>query len=367
MPVHGHGGQLWLRRDVPEPTVLSTSVLHPKSNGLLLKDQAYWSGDRVTLTCARGLPVAIYEDESLPACPDGYAIYAGSPWPFNPHTLHLHEDSSRFYAADDRGFYTTAEDVGQLASADFFIYRDQLDRVSFYTTQSAALRGRKDERIKLCIADFGSIIVAPYGSEDYHDALLVCSQELQSTTFSDTPSDHEAVLGALCAAAPVYQAPGSNGDEQQEENDGGAPSGEGLWVLQSHLSNWDLNLTASEIDTTAVGEKFGDAVKSLVTGGGTVDFLIAREDRSEPNGKQAVDSTSLMRLLLMTEKGCKADCQFWMIEDQRDSMHLLPGDLFYETKLLVTSAAINTRASEIIAGTINFVTVGRVALKMGTN
>jgi hypothetical protein len=46
---------------------------------------------------------------------------------------------------------------------------------------------------------------------------------------------------------------------------------------------------------------------------------------------------------------------------------LLPGDLFYETELLVTSVAVNTRATDIIAGSLNFVTVGEIALRMGTN
>lgn len=307
MAVLGHGGSLRLRREAPATVELTTADHHIASNGLVLSSQAFWSGDQVTLSCARGLPLPSYED--LPACPDGYAIYAAGPWPLNPRTLHLQDDNSAFYAADDtRVFYATTADVGQLTTATYFIYRDQLDRISFYRTLAAALRGRVADRVPLYACDFGSITMAA----------------LQSS-----PGD--------------------------------------LWSIQGQLSGWTLNLSAAEIDTTAIGERFGDAIKSVVTGGGAVDFLVAREDRSAPENTPEADSTTLLRLLLLTEKGCKADCEFWMIDAQRDILHLLPGDLYYETSMLVTSAAVNTTAPEIIAGTINFVTVGPIALKMGTN
>ena len=307
MAVLGHGGSVRLRREAPASVELTTADHHIASNGLVVTSQAFWSGDQITLSCDRGLPVATYGD--LPACPDGYAIYADGPWPLNPRTLHLQDDNSAFYAADDtRLFYTTAADVGELTTATYFIYRDQLDRISFYPTLAAALRGRVDDRVSLFPCDFGTITMA------------------------------------AAQAGP--------GD---------------LWSIQGQLSGWTLNLTATEIDTTAIGERFGDAIKSVVTGGGSIDFLVAREDRSAPESTPETDSTTLLRLLLLTEKGCKADCQFWMIDAQRDVLHLLPGDLYYETSMLVTSAAVNTAAPEIIAGTINFVTVGQIALKMGAN
>jgi hypothetical protein len=133
------------------------------------------------------------------------------------------------------------------------------------------------------------------------------------------------------------------------------------------MSEWSLNLTAQEVDTTAVGEKFGDSVKSVVTGGGSIDFLVSRRKTLDQTGAPMADSTSLMRLLLLSEKGCKADAEFWMIDGQEDRDTLLPGDLFYQTQVLVTSIAINTRATDIIAGSLNFVTVGEIRLLMGTN
>lgn len=370
MAVLGQGGRLWLRRDAPEALVLGVDAVHLLSNTLLVKDQGYWSGDEVTLTSARGLP--LLADEAIPACPDGFSAYAGSTWQVGPNRSHIADDSDTFYTLDSAPFYVTESVCGLQTTASYFIYRDQLDRISFYTTQAAALRGQKQDRVQLYKVDFGNLILAPIGTEDYQNALLECSGEIDLGDYNFSDIQDEATLQSLCAFAPDYEGiEAGTGDYANAAVEPlyaiDKPADKGLWTLQTQLSGWVLNLTASEIDTTAVGEKFGDAVKSLVTGGGTVDFLIAREDCSNSESRQAVDSTSLLRLLLLTEKGCKADCQFWMIEDQRDSLDLLPGDLFYETKLLVTNAAINTQASDLIAGTINFVTVGRVDLKMGSN
>ena len=371
MAVVGHGGRLWLRRDAPDALLLGLDALHLLSNTLLVKDEAYWSGDEVTLTNARGLPLALEGD--TPACPDGYATYAGSSWPLGPNRAHIGDDADTFYSSeDDEPFYTLEGDTGLLTSASFFVYRDQLDRLSFYTTQAAALRGRKQDRIQLYRVDFGSLILAPYGTQDYQNALLECSGQLDLGDYTFSDVQDEVTLQSICDFAPDYQSPvAGTGDYQNAEIEPryeiDSPPDKGLWSIQGQLSNWNLTLTAAEIDTTSVGEKFGDAVKSIVTGGGTVDFLVGREDRTKVDGAPQLDSTSLLRLLLLTEKGCKADCQFWMIDEQRDALHLLPGDLYYESQLLVTSAAINTRASEYIAGTINFVTVGKIGLKMGTN
>jgi hypothetical protein len=49
------------------------------------------------------------------------------------------------------------------------------------------------------------------------------------------------------------------------------------WKLEACLQGWNLNLNSNEIDTTGLGDKFFDGVKSLVQGGGSFDFLVERE------------------------------------------------------------------------------------------
>jgi len=354
MAVLGHRGKLWLRREAPDPVVLPTTAVHLASNAILVRNPGYWSGDQVTIVSTDGLPVD--GGSGQPGCPDGHAMYRGGPWQLGANRAHISSDADTFYAENDAAaFYLRSQDVGLAVSRDYFIYRDQLDRLSFYTSQAAALRGASGERVPLFAVDFDNLILAPLGSEAYQSALELCVIG---------GADDESSLASVCSNAPVYQpSPISPADCNS-----GSPSGDcGLWSVQGQLSEWNLNLTAQEVDTTAVGEKFGDSIKSLITGGGQLDFLVAREHLLDPSGASKNDTTILMRLLLMSEKGCKADAQFWMIDDQADAGELLPGDLYYSTQLLVTSMAINTRAPEIIAGSLNFVTVGEIALKMGTD
>jgi len=73
-----------------------------------------------------------------------------------------------------------------------------------------------------------------------------------------------------------------------------------------------------------------------------------------------------MQLLLLTEKGAKAEAQFFMITDRENTVgKLAPGDLYYECEILVTNTAINTRTEGVIVGTAQFVTTGPIELKMG--
>ena len=121
-------------------------------------------------------------------------------------------------------------------------------------------------------------------------------------------------------------------------------------------------MEAPAVDTTAVAEKFGNSVKSLVNGGGSSEFFIDRKCREEGQG----DGLDLLKLLMMTEKGCKAEAQFWIIDRDgcgvEECNGLVKGDLYYQSCILVTQSAINLRPSEIVAGTVNFVTTGEIKL-----
>lgn len=303
MAILGVGGQLKLKREAPDPITLTGSNINTATNSITAGSATFWSGDSVTLTSSAGLPFDINTALAGPDCPDGHGTYFGSAWRLASNRSHITSESSNFYKVSDASqFYVRTSDVGLTTSATFYCYVDQVGRLSFYSTRANALRGATDNRIPIFNVDFGTM----------------------QLSLNSSPSD---------------------------------------WYIQSLLREWSLNLTAPEVDTTGVGERFGDAVKSVVSGGGSLDFII---DRREDAG--SYDPTALLNLLLMTEKGCKADAEFWMIDNRVDNAGtLLPGDLYYETQLMVTSIAINTRPDEIIAGSLNFVTVGEIALRMGTN
>ena len=371
MAVLGSGGRIRLRREAPDPVVLPTTALHRLSSSLYVRNPGYWSGDLVTLTCVGGLPVDT--GEGVAACPDGHAGYAGSDWKIGPNRSHITGDTDQFYDDDDEApFYVTSDDVDLIEARNLYVYRDQLDRLSFYTSREAALRGSKNDRIALHNVDFEPLLLGPYGSIEYQNALLKCSGNLDIGDYgSGYVLQDEVALESICESAPTY-CPATAFADHGNAYGGSCDDCDGtadrwLWTIQGQMSEWSLSLTAQEVETTAVGEKFGDSVKSIVTGGGSIDFLVARKTTYEKTGAAMVDPTSLMRLLLMSEKGCKADAEFWMIDNQAERCSILPGDLFYKTQMLVTSIAINTRATDLIAGSLNFVTVGEIRLQMGTN
>ena len=136
---------------------------------------------------------------------------------------------------------------------------------------------------------------------------------------------------------------------------------EAAWQQLCDLAQWSLELNAPSVETTSVSEKFGNAVKSLVTGGGSAEFLIDR--KCYTNEKNS--GLALFQLLMMTEKGCEATAQFWMVDREGscgDINGSIQGGLYYEANILVTASAVNLRPTEIVAGTVQFVTTEDIKL-----
>lgn len=290
MAILGDEGRILLKREPLSPAELAQEAASP-NNSFYFGDQTYWPGDEILLSGDKGLPLAADSVDG------GTANYYGGNLLLGPNRIHITAPNDNFYANDAADFYA---DYNPVYSAKYFIYRDQLDRISFYTTRRDALNGNPANRVQFLALDFGALKIEPV------------EPEFQS----------------LCL-----------------------------------LKEWSLSLDAPSIDTTVVGVKFGEAVKSLVTAGGSADFFVDRVSHSD----STTDPTYLMRLLLLTEKGSKASAQFWMIRDRPagDCQGLLPGDLYYAADILITNIAISLRVDDVITGSMTFVSTGRVELKEG--
>lgn len=355
MPVLGNGGSLVLQREAPEPLVLPALAINSLVNAILVRDPGFWTGDAVRLTCFNGLPFDNRADtapgaELGPDAPDGYAIYHGSQWHLGYNKSHITDEGDPYYKPllqDGESFYTESSQTGLTQSATFYIYRDQLDRISFYPTRAQAFTGNPSERVSLSLVNISGLILSAAGNSTYNGILDQCAYQIRDLDLNAT--QEERPLRVVCPSSAALDPKDTLSQTQ--------------WVIQAYLNDWTLNLSAPEVDTTALGERFGDSVKSLVTGGGTLDFLV--EHAALPDGHQ--DPIVLLHLLLLTQKGCKAKARFYMFKDRQERSYILPGSLYYETDLMITSEAINTRSGEIIAGSLDFVTVGSIALRVGTN
>lgn len=354
MAILGYEGYVRFRREAPAPIVVPSSALRADLDKLIVNTTEFWSGDEVYLVTPRGLPL------STDALPEGVGCYFGSFWELGPNRIHVTDETDQYYVTDNDNvfFYNRGASVN---TGNYFIYRDQLNRVSFYTTRSAALRGTSEGRIDLRQLDFEYVVIAAAGTEEYNNTFAECVG-LAATDYKLSDVTDEVTLESICEFSPNYLQPVAgtaeydNAELSPRRAIGGLP-----WFVQGQLREWTIELNGDNIDTTAVGYKFGESVKSIVSGGGTFDFLVER--RTDEDG---YDPTALMQLLLMTERGAKAEAEFYMITDRTNSCgNLAPGDLYYTCDVLITNTAINTRATDLIVGTAQFVTTGPIELKQG--
>lgn len=353
MAVLGYEGYVRFRREAPDPVVVPSSALRADLNTLVLETTDYWNGDEVYLLTPNGLPL------STDALPEGVGCYFGSFFELGPNRTHVTAEDDEYYVSSDDtvDFYNTGTPVN---TATYFIYRDQLGRASFYTSRAAALSGLPSGRVDLRQLDFKFVVIAPDGTSEYNNSLAECVAAAGEYRISDVTD--EVTLASICDFAPNYLQPVA-GTAEYDDADlvprskiGGFP-----WIIQGELRDWTLELNGENVNVTAVGQKFGESVKSIVSGGGSFDFFVERRT----DGTK-YDSTFLMQLLLMTEKGAKAEAEFYMITDRVETQNrLAPGDLYYRCDVLITNTAINTRLDEAIVGTAQFVTTGQIDLKQG--
>jgi hypothetical protein len=353
MAVLGIEGYVRFRREAPSPIVVTASALRADIDTFQVQSSEFWNGDEVYLLTPNGLPL------SADTLPEGVGCYYGSYWELGPNRIHVTDETDEYYVSTDDTvyFYNRGTPVN---TATYFIYRDQLGRVSLYNSRSTALGGLPDDRVDLKQLDFRYMVIAAAGTEEYNNALAECVAAAGEYRFSDVTD--EVTLESICDSAPNYLTPVAGSAEYDDAElsprrwVGGFP-----WIVQGELREWSIELNSENVNTTAVGQKFGESIKSVVSGGGSFDFIVERRTEEDK-----YDTTSLLQLLLLTEKGAKAEAEFFMISDRSDTYSgLAPGDLYYKCDILVTNTAVNTRAGDAIVGTAQFVTTGPIELKMG--
>lgn len=351
MAILGNGGTLELSRATPLPMAMSIARLNLTSIlTVSLTNQDYWTGDHVVIASSKGVFFNANND-SYGDCPDGHAIYSGGKWSRGPSRSFYtgsDTDTSQFYdqssGADLNDWYNTNSTTGLTTTFDAYIYRDELDRLLFFSTESEAHRGDSSDRIRLRKVDCGNFIIAPYNSNaGYIDALNSAAQSLSAVTLT---SPEQPLRQAITVPSLL---------EEACETDP-------IWLVQSDLKEWALSIDSANLDTTSIGETFGEHVKAVVRGAGTLDFLVDHRD----NGSE-LDAMTLLRLVLMTERQCNTKAKFYLYKDRSGVGTQNHGSAYYECDLLLTNTKVNTRATAIIAGSADFVATSEIKLKVESN
>lgn len=342
MAILGNGGILELSRATPKPMALTSARLNTGVSpvSISLANQGYWTGDRVSLASADGLPFDVNGD-GYADCPDGHAMYRGGRWNLGPaHGFYsgIETDAAPFYSlSDSKDQYNTPTTTGLATTFDAYINRDELDRITFFSSESAAYANEAASRIDVKKVNCTNFILAAYNSNaGYAAALNTAATSIESLTLLDSEQPLDSVISVSELFTPDRQ-----------------------WLMQCELQEWALNVDATNLDTTAIGETFGENVKALVRGSGTLQFLVDHRQKANE-----VDAMTLLRLVLMTENQSNTNAKFYLYKNRNEPAPQIAGSAYYQCDLLLTNTRVNTRAADIIAGTADFVATSDIKLKV---
>jgi hypothetical protein len=185
------------------------------------------------------------------------------------------------------------------SSGTYWIRRDLLGRISFYPSPTAAINGRRDLQIR----------------------------------FNDAAWTELDIVQTL--PPPQYVA---------------------------DILEWKLDLDAAAIDVTPIGVRFGENIKDLVTGAGSLRFQIERT-----NDDAVMNAIDTFNLLLLTQAGAKVSAQFWLLQDRPviGCSELLPGSIYYECDILFVASSVTVTPDALIEGGVNFATTEEINLRIG--
>jgi len=385
MPILGSGGRVLFKRPLPPTVDLPPEDYLPSCSAYNFNSAGWISGD---LACINGLPIAD-EGGGFPSNVAGYASYQGSTLFLGPNRTQISNNNDVFYKddtedypdgafGDDANFYAVNGVGGvpedQLDKEEcYWIGIDQFGKLRFYESRCAAIAGCPDNAVTLSQSPpFDPLTLRPAGTGEYANARWDCifDECLVSNAsygFSDVQDEDTDV--SICTSAPEYDFPVAGFDEYENADVQPRPASETSFPQAlCNIREYTLNLDAPAIDTTLVGEKFGENIKSLVNGGGSFEFFI---DRACFGRDQEEASWLMLNLLFLTEGGASGgeigtEAWFYLYENEGCNSNScfppLGGSLYYKANILITQTAINVRPDQIIAGTAEFVTTGEIKL-----
>lgn len=377
MAILGTGGVLELSRETPQPLAMSVARLNASATPISISigNQGYWTGDRVVIASSDGLPFDV-NDDGYADCPDGHGIYRGSTWltgPAKAFYTGADTDASPFYhqfagsdtITDQSGdilitqsgdtfvtdnededgddWYNTSATTGLATTYDAYIHRDELDRITFFPTEAAAYTGDSGDRIEMKKVNPGNFVIAAYSANaGYTAAMNTAATSVDALTLlnSEQPLEDAITLPALFNTL-------CDTDRQ--------------WLMQCELQGWALSIDAANLDTTAIGETFGEHVKSLVRGAGTLNFFV--DHRNEAN---KIDPMALLRLVLLTENQCNTNAKFYLYQNRNEASPKINGSAYYQCDLLLTNTRVNTSAADLLTGTADFVATSDIRVKVAS-
>ena len=250
MALLGTGGILELSREWPEPMALTSAAINftATPQTISLGNDRYWSGDRVLLHFPDGSPY----DGGNPA---GRAMYFGSIYELSASKAHVTALDDQYYQASNSVLFYDTSAVQNTASG--YIYIDPLGRIRLFTDELSARNLNTANEKALSLISAGNFVVTRYSTNStYTAAVASAANSIQPLTLPSASQPLEDVLTVPAGFAVVSDDPDQRG-----------------WLFQCDLEDWALDIDSSSLDMTAIGETFGEQVKALVRGAGTMQFV----------------------------------------------------------------------------------------------
>lgn len=220
-----------------------------------------------------------------------------------------------------------------------YIHRDSLDRVYLHINKEGALANLSATRISLDSVNVSKPVVLaaiPNGQQ----LTILNSFQLALTTVAS-----ETRMRAWATDWNNYK------NAATEEP----------YKIQGELKRWQFSRSAPEADIGAIGDRFGTFTKAVVSGSGTMDFIVRFY---ESDARKDIDH--LLNLVQLTEHGCTAMTRFYLKQATVEASEIdatpVNAALYFETSILITSSAIDVDNSDVILGSASFVTTGQIRL-----
>lgn len=331
----GYGGTIQLNREWPEPTVFPQSS-RAGVNSIFCQNKAFWTGQKVLIYSSRGIPF-IKNGSAYAPCPDGHRFWGGSDLAQGPNTSHRASGNTFFWnSANYESFFWENEfSTGFNRVITAYINRDQLDRITFYLSENAAINRFENELLIFSNVEYKSLLIAPYSSSTNYQVAFEALGEFMFDEDCQYEKPVSSIIELPNEMLSVAEDPEQRG-----------------WSILVGCREWTLQTDPTVLDTTAIGEDFGDSVKDVIKGSGSFNGFINANNR---NAGQ-FDARGFIRLMLMTETGSRARARF-RVQDQRSAGCQSEDAVWIEADILLGPGEISASVDDAVKYSSQFVVV----------
>ena len=245
--------------------------------------------------------------------------------------------------------------AGVQATFTGFYGKDTLDNAALYTTIQGACNADPAARISLSTLQVKPVVLAVNNHpcqtleilKFYNSVVLANSLSItDELTLADWPEREDAYY----AAGPKFAE----------------------WKITASIRGWNLNTSAPAVDTSSIGTRFSEAIKSAVSGSGSLDFIIELFGSATEYSPDAI-----LRTALLTERGALGNARFYLAKENTDddadsckgtknNRSPIRTSIYYNANILFTDAAVDMSADGLAQGSADFVTTGPIRIAAET-